>query len=177
MIGTAPEHSKNTAASMIVREERKCNKLSINEYLGYSKRLSSSMARRAFAWLAAAVFSAANAPAYAGTRVVKTRSGPIRGKVHGSGISSFIGVPFAASTGGANRFEAPQARTPWGDTLNCTASSATYCPQADGDAGREGEDCLSLSIWTPSAPPEIPSPTSTLLPVLVWIYGGGFAEG
>ena len=61
------------------------------------------MARRAFAWLAAAVFSAANAPAYAGTRVVKTRSGPVRGKVHGSGISSFIGVPFAASTGGAGR--------------------------------------------------------------------------
>src|SRR5665213_493350 len=35
----------------------------------------------------------------------------------------------------------------------------------------DGEDCLSLNVWSPNVAP------AKKLPVMVWIYGGGFREG
>lgn len=118
------------------------------------------------------------------TKVVKTASGSVRGAVYPGGVASFIGIPFAEPTSGINRFALPTPRAKWGGVLNCTATSAQYCPQAGGDVGSESEDCLSLSIWTPPPLPSSLSPplkatttAPTLLPVLVWIFGGGFAVG
>ncbi len=37
--------------------------------------------------------------------------------------------------------------------------------------GKVGEDCLYLNVWTPAKRPD------DRVPVLVWIYGGGFAGG
>ena len=36
----------------------------------------------------------------------------------------------------------------------------------------ESKDCLFISVWKPSNASDTAS-----LPVLVWIYGGGFAQG
>jgi para-nitrobenzyl esterase len=44
------------------------------------------------------------------------------------------------------------------------------------DAPGVSEDCLYLNIWTP-ATPTASSPPAGSLPVLFWIYGGGFNEG
>jgi carboxylesterase type B len=38
------------------------------------------------------------------------------------------------------------------------------------DAGGS-EDCLTLNVWVPA------EPSGAKLPVMVWIYGGGFAAG
>lgn len=45
---------------------------------------------------------------------------------------------------------------------------------------RESEDCLFINVWrsSPSSPLHYRGkPAKKLLPVLIWIYGGGFAEG
>lgn len=40
----------------------------------------------------------------------------------------------------------------------------------------QSEDCLSLNIWAPTTAREVRRPTE-LLPVMVWIHGGGFVGG
>ena len=44
-------------------------------------------------------------------------------------------------------------------------------PLADSRAPGVSEDCLTLNVWTPAQ-----TPTGGL-PVMVWVYGGGFVEG
>ena len=93
------------------------------------------------------------------------------------GTSHFRGVPFAASTAGANRWKPPQPREPWEGELDCTSyGDAPFQPPDTGmngmlggakydgqDIGRMGDDCLNLNIVTPG--------TSGRLPVMVWIHG------
>jgi hypothetical protein len=74
------------------------------------------------------------------------------------------------------RFTAPQAPT-W----NTTSFSATKPPPAclqnpNGTlAGSYGisEDCLYLNVYTPAGA----NASTAYLPVMVWVYGGGFTSG
>lgn len=87
-----------------------------------------------------------------------------------SPVEAFLGVPFAESTGGDNRFEPPVPRAPWDGVLNGTAYGAA-CPQVVDIEGRpESEDCLTLNIWRPVD-------ASGPLPVLVFLHGGAFVFG
>jgi para-nitrobenzyl esterase len=99
------------------------------------------------------------------------------GMVHGAtagGVRSFLGIPFAATTGGANRWKPPQPATPWTTTLEAT-TLGPICPQIDPStmkyATTSDENCLTLNVWTPD-----PAPTKPL-PVMVWIFGGAFTFG
>ncbi|KAF8671790.1 Extracellular triacylglycerol lipase precursor [Rhizoctonia solani] len=84
----------------------------------------------------------------------------------------FLSVPFAQPPVGSLRFKPPVAWAPEGS--NPTVNATTYGPScAQGLAGRVdyvSEDCLTLHIWKPSNITE-------KLPVMVWIYGGGFYFG
>jgi para-nitrobenzyl esterase len=40
-----------------------------------------------------------------------------------------------------------------------------------------GEDCLYLNLWMPEAAVAGKAPEQVRLPVMFWIYGGGFAAG
>jgi para-nitrobenzyl esterase len=101
--------------------------------------------------------------------------GKIRGVV-ANGISSFKGVPFAASTAGENRWKAPQPVVPWKGVKEANRL-APACVQDTGFAVRLGappdvsEDCLYLNVWTPA------KTANDKLPVMVWIYGGAFVGG
>ena len=109
------------------------------------------------------------------TDVVTTESGQVQGAVK-DGVLAFKGIPFAASPTGQLRWRAPQPVTPWKGVRNAT-EYALDCDQLPfpSDAAPLGagtsEDCLYLNVWKPAG-----SQTAKL-PVMVWIYGGGFVNG
>ena len=76
---------------------------------------------------------------------------------------------------GELRLVPPRPPQPWTEPLDLTADSEVMCPQLSetvaGDLlGRE--DCLTINIYAPTS-----EPGTALLPVLVYIYGGGFITG
>eukprot|EP00005_Dracoamoeba_jomungandri_P012656 CAMPEP_0174265314 /NCGR_PEP_ID=MMETSP0439-20130205/26059_1 /TAXON_ID=0 /ORGANISM="Stereomyxa ramosa, Strain Chinc5" /LENGTH=546 /DNA_ID=CAMNT_0015351719 /DNA_START=1 /DNA_END=1641 /DNA_ORIENTATION=+ len=107
--------------------------------------------------------------------VVNTKYGPVRGVINEDGEAQFLGVPFAAPPVGELRWKAPQAPTPWSDPIK-TTQFGPACAQAPNflvpPDVKFSEDCLTLNVWSPSN-----ASTQNLLPVLFWIYGGGFISG
>ena len=94
-----------------------------------------------------------------------------------AGIEIYCGVPFAAPATGSNRFRPPAPPHAWTGTRDATKPAA-ICPQAPsrlrfamGDAiATQDEDCLSVTVWTPSA-------DGARRPVLVWLHGGAYVSG
>jgi para-nitrobenzyl esterase len=91
-------------------------------------------------------------------------------------ISEFKGIPFAAPPVDALRWKAPQPIKPWSGVRQTTAfGPACLQDPAQGNRMAPGvlfnEDCLFLDIWTPA------KTSGEKLPVIAWIYGGGFTGG
>jgi para-nitrobenzyl esterase len=102
------------------------------------------------------------------TCLVSTVAGDIEGLDLGTSCA-FLGVPYAASTGGANRWKAPQPRVPWRPAVHQAKSSSPNCGQVQQPATATGfEDCLFLNIWTRDTAPD------QRAPVLVWLHTGAF---
>lgn len=115
------------------------------------------------------------AHAQASSDIIGIEGGRIAGSTQ-DGISSWKGIPFAAAPLGKLRWRAPQPVHRWTDVRPATAYAAD-CMQKPfgGDAAPLGtapsEDCLYANVWRPAAA------TGARLPVIVWIYGGGFVNG
>ena len=101
------------------------------------------------------------------------------GKIAGTlvaGLSEFKGIPFAAPPVGELRWRAPRPVKPWSG-IRQTATFGAACMQNPAQLSRQApgisasEDCLFLDIWTPARTPR------ARLPVIAWIYGGGFTGG
>jgi para-nitrobenzyl esterase len=122
---------------------------------------------------------ACGAPAMAAGPVVATESGQVAGAVAG-GVASWKGIPFAEAPVGPLRWRAPQPAAPWSGVRQATAYGHD-CMQLPfpSDAAPLGttpsEDCLTLNVWSPAARPG--AKAKGALPVIVWIYGGGFVNG
>jgi para-nitrobenzyl esterase len=118
------------------------------------------------------------APAMAAGPVVAIESGQVAGAVVG-GVSSWKGIPFAAPPIGPLRWRAPQPAAPWSGVRPAT-SYGNDCMQLPfaSDAAPLGtapaEDCLYANVWKPA---KATSKGAGKLPVIVWIYGGGFVNG
>lgn len=108
----------------------------------------------------------------------KTDKGDLMGKLSDDGqVRIFLGVPYAAPPVGPLRWKPPQPAEKWKEPRNAQSYGA-HCVQANlfedmifHDAG-QSEDCLTLNVWSPRSANE-----GAKLPVMVWIYGGGFYAG
>jgi para-nitrobenzyl esterase len=109
----------------------------------------------------------------AGKVVVNTSLGAVRG-LSKDGVCSFLAIPFAKAPVGDLRFRPPQPMLPWTDVLAGDKGFGPYCMQDYADLAAS-EDCLTLNVWAPSVKRR--AQAKRLLPVLLFIYGGGFGEG
>ena len=106
--------------------------------------------------------------------VRNTALGAVKGIVNGTKCRSWRGVPFAASTAALNRFMPPTQREKWNNTLDATKFGAG-CPQIHGGVDtptNSSEDCLNVNVFAPYTSQE-----GSLLPVMLFFYGGTFIEG
>lgn len=114
---------------------------------------------------------------------VQITEGALRATMNGA-VATYLGVPYAASTAGANRWRPPQPPAPWSGARAATAfgldcqQDPPYQPPGGSPwtpeympSGPMSEDCLFLNVWTAA------KRANAKLPVMMWIHGGGFAGG
>jgi len=107
---------------------------------------------------------------------VRVDSGELLGATRDE-VAYFKGIPFAAPPVGRLRWRPPQPPHKWSGVRKATDYGAD-CMQVPfpSDAAPLGvapaEDCLYLNVWRPAK-----ADAGGKLPVLVWIYGGGFVNG
>ncbi|MEE3850504.1 carboxylesterase family protein [Gordonia sp. LSe1-13] len=109
--------------------------------------------------------------------VVSTTAGRVVGCTV-DGISSFLGIPYAAPLVGPAAFAAPTSPPGW-DGVRAATEYGPTAPQVPYPAPIAallenvivpGDDYLNLNVWTPD-------PGGAGLPVMVWIHGGAFTRG
>ncbi|KAJ5634923.1 para-nitrobenzyl esterase [Penicillium herquei] len=119
---------------------------------------------------------------------VETTVGLLHGVINSSTphVAQYLGIPFAEPPLGDLRFKPPQRKSR-GKAIFANQTGPS-CPQYllnkqnapsvyTYDApwlqpyGAIDEDCLTLNVWTPLKKSKEP------LPVLIWVFGGGFYEG
>ncbi|MCP4303857.1 MAG: carboxylesterase family protein [bacterium] len=88
-------------------------------------------------------------------------------------IDAYLGIPYADTTAGPNRWLPPVPAGSHQGVLKAT-HFGPVCPQVSDSpkADPQSEDCLSVNVWTPRAGAD-----QTGLPVMVFIHGGSFING
>lgn len=125
-----------------------------------------------------AVFFCAAIPMAFGADRVKTANGTLESTTPPKdGVRSFKGIPFAQPPVGDLRWQEPQPVKNWTGVrkaddfgprcMQHTGPGADYWFRSKGMS----EDCLYLNVWTSA------KSAKEKLPVLVYVFGGGFQNG
>jgi para-nitrobenzyl esterase len=131
--------------------------------------------------LIGSLLAGAAAHAESAGRTVRVEAGEVVGKFQlNTAVRAFLGIPFAAPPVGDLRWKPPQPAAAWRPARAATSYGAQCMQPARSKtsvyyeyAGDQptSEDCLYLNVWAPS------DAEGAKLPVMVWIYGGGFQQG
>lgn len=109
--------------------------------------------------------------------VIQTKAGTLRGFFH-DGIFKFYGIKYAD----ARRFQSPTEVKPW-EGIRDALGYGYVCPMLRDPTPGSGElrvphrywptdeNCQYLNIWSPVLD------ENAKKPVMVWLHGGGYAEG
>jgi para-nitrobenzyl esterase len=102
--------------------------------------------------------------------------GDLEGKLIAAGdVRAFLGIAYAKPPVGELRWKLPQPIDKWSGLRKVT-DFGKRCAQLESKlahaAASDAEDCLYLNVWAPTSLPK-----RGKLPVLVWIHGGGHANG
>ena len=114
--------------------------------------------------------------------ITQTQYGLVQGYILDD-VYTYLGIPYGAPTGGANRFLPPQEPESW-EGIRPALFYGNDAPQGHDNKWKNNastftdhwnyfdysEDCLNLNVWTPA-------PDGKKRPVMVWMHGGGFAAG
>lgn len=131
--------------------------------------------RRLIAVLLGATLIIAAAQANEFPTQVRTQAGVVVGGRHHD-VLYFKGIPYAKPPVGNLRWRAPQPAEHWDGVRQATqyGHDCMQLPFPPDDAPirtTPSEDCLVLNVWRPAGV------SSTRLPVMVWIHGGGWVIG
>lgn len=123
------------------------------------------------------------------TLQVNTTVGTVQGSINSTfpNVAQYLNIPFAEPPLGKLRFAPPVPKAKVHSVIDGTMNGPAcyqnnrktedihqYSASGLNYKGPQSEDCLSISVWTPYSNS---SSISSKLPVLVWIYGGGFDMG
>ena len=129
------------------------------------RRLAGSFAAATVVLTLALLAAPTASPADSSGTVIHTDKGWVIGSASTT-MRTFFGIPFAKPTSGALRFHAPVPPAPW--LVRLATGHSPACAQ---EILSTNEDCLGLDVYAP------PVAVSHSLPVMVWIYGGGYLLG
>ena len=115
-----------------------------------------------------------------------TDNGPVIGFIDQLGVKKWLGIPFAEPPISELRWRAPIKINNW-KTLKEVNSFSPPCTQFQSSLTADGlvkpgdiigsEDCLYLNVYAPNSSKNKLENNNELLPVMVWIHGGGNTTG
>ena len=115
-----------------------------------------------------------------------TDNGPVIGFIDQLGVKKWLGIPFAEPPISELRWRAPIKINNW-KTLKEVNSFSPPCTQFQSSLTADGlvkpgdiigsEDCLYLNVYAPNSSKNKLEDNNELLPVMVWIHGGGNTTG